>query len=155
MRAERCPHCGKEIGPRQPRLTVDIIIELEGPGPGVVLIERKNYPYGWAIPGGFVDYGETVEEAALREAREETGLDVQLRYLLGVYSDPGRDPRGHTVSCVFVATAQGTPRADDDAKACHVFSLDELPPSPMAFDHGRILRDYLRRRAAGDGEQSR
>ena len=149
---ERCPHCGGTIERyKNPLLTVDIIIELEGEEPGVVLIERKNFPYGWAIPGGFVDYGETVEAAAVREAREETGLDVRLQYLLGVYSDPDRDPRGHTVSVVYVATASGRPAAADDAKAVRVFRLEEIPPEGMAFDHAKILRDYLSRRRGETG----
>ena len=97
---------------RNPFPTVDIIIEIEG---GIVLIKRRNPPPGWAIPGGYVDYGETVEEAAVREAKEETGLDVRLTHLLGVYSDPGRDPRHHSISTVYVAVATGTPVADDDA----------------------------------------
>ena len=125
--------------PRNPYPTVDIIIEVEG---GIVLIERKNPPHGWAIPGGFVDYGETVEAAAMREAREETGLVVQLTGLLGVYSDPSRDPRSHTISTVFVASAAGRPVADDDAADAGVFTEDTLPED-IAFDHREILRDYF------------
>ncbi len=125
---------------RNPFPTVDIIIEVES---GIVLIERKNPPHGWAIPGGFVDYGETVEAAAVREAKEETGLDVQLTGLLGVYSDPSRDPRHHTISTVFVAAATGQPVADDDAADAGVFTEDTLP-ADIAFDHRKILADYFR-----------
>jgi ADP-ribose pyrophosphatase YjhB (NUDIX family) len=126
--------------PRNPVPTVDIIIEVEG---GIVLIKRRNPPPGWAIPGGFVDYGETVEAAAVREAKEETGLDVRLIRLLGVYSDPARDPRSHTISTVFVATASGTPVADDDAADAGVFTEDNLP-TEIAFDHRKILEDYFK-----------
>ena len=124
---------------KNPFPTVDIIIEVEG---GIVLIERKNPPHGWAIPGGFVDYGETVDTAAVREAKEETGLVVQLTGLLGVYSDPSRDPRSHTISTVFVASAAGRPVADDDAADAGVFTEDTLP-GDIAFDHREILRDYF------------
>ena len=124
---------------KNPFPTVDIIIEVEG---GIVLIERKNPPYGWAIPGGFVDYGETVEAAAVREAKEETGLVVRLTGLLGVYSDPSRDPRSHTISTVFVASAAGRPVADDDAADAGVFTEDTLP-GDIAFDHREILEDYF------------
>lgn len=125
---------------RNPVPTVDIIIEVEG---GIVLIDRKNPPHGWAIPGGFVDYGETVEAAAIREAKEETGLDVKLTHLLGVYSDPFRDPRLHTISTVLVATADGQPVAADDAADAGVFTADTLP-AEIAFDHRDILADYFR-----------
>jgi ADP-ribose pyrophosphatase YjhB (NUDIX family) len=127
---------------KNPFPTVDIIIEVEG---GIVLIERKNPPHGWAIPGGFVDYGETVEAAAVREAREETGLVVKLTGLLGVYSDPSRDPRSHTISTVFVASAAGRPVADDDAADAGVFTADTLPQD-IAFDHREILEDYFKSR---------
>jgi ADP-ribose pyrophosphatase YjhB (NUDIX family) len=127
---------------RNPFPTVDIIIEVEG---GIVLIERKNPPPGWAIPGGFVDYGETVEAAAIREAREETGLDITLTGLLGVYSDPARDPRHHTISTVFTASAAGMPVADDDAAAAGVFTEDTLPDE-IAFDHRKILAEYFKSR---------
>jgi len=130
---------------RNPVPTVDTIIEIDG---GVVLIRRRNPPPGWAIPGGFVDYGETVEAAAVREAREETGLDVRLTRLLGVYSDPDRDPRLHTISTVFVALASGTPMAGDDAAEAAVFTEATLPPD-IAFDHRKILEDYFKGKGSG------
>ena len=125
--------------PRNPYPTVDIIIELEG---GIVLIERLNSPRGWALPGGFVDYGEPCEVAACREAEEETGLKVTLTTLLGVYSQPDRDHRFHTMSVVYIATAEGKPVAADDAAKAEVFSLESLPT--LVFDHGEILADYQR-----------
>lgn len=128
---------------RHPLPTVDILIEI--PGRGVVLIQRKHPPHGWALPGGFVEVGETLEAAARREALEETGLAVELLRQFHTYSDPDRDPRGHTVSTVFLAGATGEPRAADDAAAVAVFPLDALP-SPLAFDHARILEDYRTRR---------
>ncbi|MFH1218882.1 MAG: NUDIX hydrolase [Candidatus Eisenbacteria bacterium] len=138
-----CPGCGGAWPRRNPLLTVDIIIVIgEGPDRGIVLIKRKNPPAGWALPGGFVDYGETVEEAAVREAHEETGLRVELARQFHMYSAPTRDPRGHTVSVVFVATATGEPAGGDDASLAKAFPLDALP-SDMAFDHRRIIRDYL------------
>jgi ADP-ribose pyrophosphatase YjhB (NUDIX family) len=136
---ERCPRCGEVVRTyRNPALTVDIIIQVAG---GIVLIERKNPPFGWAIPGGFVDYGESLEAAAIREAREETGLElVELRQFYA-YSDPKRDPRGHTVSVVFTALGKGIPKAADDAKNLRVFRVDRLPKD-LAFDHAAILSDY-------------
>ncbi len=129
---------------RNPLPTVDIIIEI---GEAIVLIERKNPPPGWALPGGFVDYGESFEDAARREALEETGLEVQLVRQLHTYSHPGRDARQHTASTVFIAFASGTPIADDDAKEARLFSLNELPS--LAFDHGQILADYVRYKKTG------
>jgi 8-oxo-dGTP diphosphatase len=135
--------------PETPLIAADAIIELiDRPAHPIVLIERRNAPHGWAIPGGFVDVGESVESAAMREAAEECGLDIWLKDLLGVYSDPSRDPRGHTVSIVYVAVAVGEPRAMDDARALDAFRLDALP-SPLAFDHRSILDDYARYRATG------
>ncbi|MEW6380984.1 MAG: NUDIX hydrolase [bacterium] len=128
---------------RHPLPTVDIIIEVEGKG--IVLIRRKNPPYGWAIPGGFVDYGESLEEAACREAKEETGLDVHLVRQFHTYSDPGRDPRLCTISTVYLATAQGEPMGRDDAAEARIFTRDRIPPD-MAFDHANILDDYFERR---------
>ena len=129
--------------PATPLLTTDIIIELiDRTDRPIVLIERKYPPYGWALPGGVVDVGEAVECAAQREALEETALVVQLTALLGCYSDPQRDARGHTASVVYVAQAQGAPRAMDDAAALAVFNPLDLP-QPLAFDHARILADYL------------
>lgn len=129
--------------PVTPLLTVDVVISMtDQPGRPIVLIERRNPPPGWALPGGFVDVGETVEQAACREAMEETGLSVTLTGLLGCYSDPGRDPRGHTVSIVFTAEATGECRAGDDAARAALFEPHELPP--LAFDHARIVRDFLR-----------
>lgn len=135
--------------PVTPLLAADIIIELtDRPGKPIVLIERRNPPPGWAIPGGFVDVGECIEQAAVREAQEETALVVTLMALLGVYSDPKRDARGHTASVVYVAAAQGTPRAQDDAAAVGVFSPENLPLN-LAFDHHQILADYLAYRQTG------
>lgn len=132
--------------PRTPLLAADVVIEpAAAESPSVVLIRRANPPLGWALPGGFVDVGETVEAAAVREAREETGLDVRQLELLGVYSDPDRDPRGHTVSTVFVCRAEGHPVGADDAAEAAVFPLDALPP--LVFDHARILADYRAWRA--------
>ncbi len=113
-----------------------------------VLIERANPPYGWALPGGFVDIGETVEQAAIREANEETGLDVELTSLLGIYSDPSRDPRNHTVTAVYIGQAHGRPIAADDAKNCAIFTFDNLP-EPLAFDHMMVLADYQHFRDTG------
>ena len=130
--------------PATPALAVDVIIELvDRPGRPIVLISRRFPPPGHALPGGYVDIGETVEQAARREAREETGLDISLGALLGVYSDPARDPRGHTVSLVYIATATGEPIAGDDAAGILVVSPGDAPT--RAFDHGPILGDYLRR----------
>jgi 8-oxo-dGTP diphosphatase len=136
--------------PRTPLLAADVVIELAGPeGPSVVLVRRANPPLGWALPGGFVDIGETVEAAAQREAMEETGLNIHDLELLGVYSDPGRDPRGHTVSAVFICRAQGEPRAGDDAAEVRSYPLAALPP--LVFDHARILADYQARKARPGG----
>jgi 8-oxo-dGTP diphosphatase len=135
--------------PPTPPVTVDVVIELrDRPGRPVVLIRRRNPPPGWALPGGFVDVGETLERAAVREAREETGLEVDLEALLGCYSDPGRDPRGHTVSAVYVGSADGTPAGADDAAEARAFALSDLPPD-LAFDHALILADYRRYRETG------
>ncbi len=130
--------------PRNPVPTVDLIIEVDRPGrpAGIVLIRRKNPPFGWALPGGFVDYGESLEEAAVREAREETSLRVEILGQFHTYSDPRRDPRQHTVSTVFLAEARGEPRAADDAREARVFDPRRVEVD-LAFDHRRILDDYL------------
>jgi 8-oxo-dGTP diphosphatase len=134
--------------PKTPLLAADVIIELIDAGHNIVLIERKYPPHGWALPGGFVDVGEAVEQAAVREALEETSLRVSLQCLLGCYSDPRRDPRGHTVSLVFVATASGPPRAQDDAR--NIMAVDPFAfDGPLAFDHAGILADYRRYRETG------
>jgi len=131
---------------RNPVPTVDIIISIrENNESRIVLIKRKNPPFGWALPGGFVDYGESLENAAVREAKEETGLDVKLIRQFHAYSDPSRDPRQHTISIVFIAEADGVPVGMDDAAEAELFDLDNLP-SPMAFDHGEILKDYAEKR---------
>lgn len=124
--------------------TVDIVIEIkrEDGKQGIVLVKRKNPPYGWALPGGFVDYGESLEEAARREAKEETSLDIKLKRQLHTYSDPNRDPRQHTISTVYVASAQGKPKARDDAEEIGIFTREEINFS-LAFDHQKILADYF------------
>ena len=128
--------------PTTPLLAADAIIELaDKPNRPIVLIERKNPPYGWAIPGGFMDVGERLEVAAIREAKEEVCLDVKLKALLGMYSDPKRDDRGHTVTAVYVAEATGEPQAADDAKNLQIFDIDNLP-TELAFDHAQVLEDY-------------
>ena len=133
---------------RNPVPTVDIIIEVlnKDGRQGILLIKRKNPPYGWALPGGFVDYGETLEEAAIWEAKEETSLDIQIKCQMHTYSDPDRDPRQHTISTVFIAQAEGKPIARDDAQEIGVFSREELN-FPLAFDHKKILEDYFNRKS--------
>ncbi|MDB9313884.1 NUDIX hydrolase [Spirulina sp. CS-785/01] len=134
---------------RNPIPTVDIIIELRNRAESpIILIERQNPPYGWAIPGGFVDYGESVEQAAIREAKEEVSLDVTLQEQFYVYSDPNRDPRKHTLSVVFIATATGNPQAADDAKNLSIFTVDNLPEH-LCFDHDKVLQDYRNYRLNG------
>ena len=131
-----------------PYVAVDGIVQLFDENDnfrGIVLIERKNPPLGIAIPGGFVDIGETVEQALVREMKEETSLDVEIVRLLGVYSDPNRDPRFHTVSITFVCKAYGQPKASSDAKEVKIFKLEEIPFDKLVFDHAKILRDYLLR----------
>ncbi|WP_310425792.1 NUDIX hydrolase [Chamaesiphon sp. VAR_48_metabat_135_sub] len=131
---------------RNPTPTVDIIIELiDRPHRPIICIERLNPPHGWALPGGFVDYGESLETAAIREAQEEIGLDVQLLEQFHVYSAPDRDPRQHTINIVFIATATGVPIAQDDAKSVGIFAPWEIP-SQLCFDHGQIIQDYLQYR---------
>ncbi len=122
-----------------PRVSVDIIIELDQNQ--IVLIERKNPPHGWALPGGFVDFGESLAAASVREAKEETTLDVELLEQFYTYSNPERDPRHHTISTVFIARARGVPRGSDDAKTARVFTEKNLP-SQLVFDHSVILKDY-------------
>ena len=126
--------------PSGPRLTVDVIIRTADGG--VVLVRRKHPPLGWALPGGFVEYGETLEEAAMREAEEETGLSVALRRQFHAYSSPARDPRGHTVTVVFEADAEGDPTGGSDAVEARAFAQSELPDA-LVFDHSQILADYL------------
>lgn len=141
-----CPHCGATFTAySNPVPTVDVVI---GTDKGVILIKRKNPPNGWALPGGFIDYGETAEQAAIREAKEETGLDIELTGLLGVYSDPQRDSRQHTISTVFTARTKDVRqlKAGDDAVSVGVFSEGKLP-GQLAFDHGKILHDYILNRS--------
>ena len=137
-----CPRCGSVVQVyRNPVPTVDIVIRM--PAGGIVLIERSNPPHGWALPGGFVDYGETLESAAVREAMEETGLELEDLRQFRAYSDPSRDPRHHTVTMVFTALGKGMPHASDDARNIGVFFRDGLP-EPLAFDHAHILDDYFK-----------
>jgi 8-oxo-dGTP diphosphatase len=141
-----CKSCGAVVKAyRNPLPTVDIIIELDS---GIILIERKNEPLGWALPGGFVDYGESLEDAAIRESLEETSLRINDLKLLGCYSDPARDSRMHTVSTVFVAQGEGRPKAGDDAASLRIFSPESLPEK-LCFDHSRIITDYLHRKRSG------
>ena len=132
---------------KHPIPTVDIIIEVERENgqEGIILIKRKNPPYGWALPGGFVDCGESLEEAAVREAKEETSLDIRLKSQFHTYSDPKRDPRKHTISTVYVASAQGKPKAQDDAQDIGIFTKEEIN-FPLAFDHQKILTDYFKQK---------
>jgi len=130
---------------RNPVPTVDVITEVSG---GIVLVKRRYPPPGWALPGGFVEYGETVEAAAIREACEETGLHVSLVELFGVYSSPDRDPRHHTIGIVFIGTATGVPVGGDDAAEARIFPSESLP-APLAFDHARILQDYVTYKRTG------
>ena len=128
-----------------PFVATDGIIELfdeQNEFQGIVLIERKNPPRGLALPGGFVEIGESCEDALKREMKEETGLDVTIRRLFGVYSNPKRDPRFHVVTCVYVCRATGTPKAADDAKKVFVYKPDEIPFDKLVFDHAEILHNY-------------
>jgi ADP-ribose pyrophosphatase YjhB (NUDIX family) len=141
-RTIRCPKCQNQIEIYQnPIPTVDIIIEVESKG--IVLIKRKNPPYGWAIPGGFVDYGESLEEAARREAKEETNLDIELKRQFHTYSDPNRDPRHHSISTIYIAKAKVIPEAQDDATEIGIFTESNLP-NEIAFDHRSILDNYFK-----------
>ena len=138
----KCPKCQNEIEIFQnPIPTVDIIIEIASRG--IVLIKRKNPPYGWAIPGGFVDYGESLEDAVLREAEEETNLNVTLIKQFHTYSDPKRDPRHHSISTAYIAKGKGKPQAKDDAIEIGIFAESALPDE-IAFDHRSILGDYFK-----------
>jgi 8-oxo-dGTP diphosphatase len=138
-----CPSCGEKVKSYlNPIPAVDIIIEVAG---GIVLIERKNEPFGWALPGGFVDYGESLEQAAIREAMEETSLSIRNLRLVGCYSDPARDPRQHIISTVFAAFAEGVPVSGDDAARAEVYQLSALP-APLCFDHRTIIADYLQQK---------
>jgi len=133
---------------RNPIPAVDCLIELDGRPGTLVFIERKNEPKGFALPGGFVDEGEWIADAAVREAKEETGLDIEIVELFHVYSDPSRDPRKHTVSTSFIARASGIPKGGDDAARCIVSSPDALP-GPLVFDHATIVSDYIAYKATG------
>ena len=131
--------------PKTPFVAVDGIIKvfLEDRLQGIVLIERKNDPKGLALPGGFVEIGERVEDALVREMREETSLDVEIVRLFKIYSDPNRDPRFHTVSAVFECIARGTPKGADDAKEAKIYRLEDIPFDTLVFDHAKILQDFL------------
>lgn len=141
----KCTACGTRLKVfKNPIPTVDIIIEVPD---GIVLIERKNPPHGWALPGGFVDYGESYEQAAVREAREETGLEITLQLQFHTYSAPDRDARQHNASTVYIASADGNPQGADDALRAQVFTKASLPP--LVFDHEQILTDYFTFRETG------
>ena len=141
-RTTQCPKCQTEIDvDKNPLTAVDIIIEIDLKG--IILIKRKNPPFGWAIPGGFVEYGESLEEASVREAKEETNLEVRLIKQFHTYSDPNRDKRFHCISTVYIAKAKGTPEAKDDAAEIGIFNRSNLPDE-IAFDHRLILMDYFK-----------
>lgn len=132
---------------KTPHLSVDGIIKLydkEDNFMGIIFIERLNKPYGIALPGGFVDIGETVESALIREMKEETDLDVKIEELLNIYSDPKRDPRFHTASAVYICNAKGKPKALDDAKNIFVYKSKEIPFEKLVFDHSKIISDFLK-----------
>ena len=136
----QCPNCQSKLSIyRNPVPTVDIIITYND---GIILIKRRNPPLGWALPGGFVDYGENLEMAAIREAKEETGLDIKLKQQFHTYSDPNRDERLHTITTVYLASGHGTLQAGDDASQAMVFYPPDLPQ--LAFDHGEIIDEYLK-----------
>ncbi len=142
----KCPECNTEVQVyKNPTPTVDIIIEIADQ---IVLIERANPPFGWALPGGYVDYGESFESAAAREAEEETNLKVENLEQFRTYSDPARDARHHTASTVFTAVASGTPVAGDDAAKAQLYNKENLPP--LAFDHAEILKDYFHFKETGE-----
>jgi ADP-ribose pyrophosphatase YjhB (NUDIX family) len=135
-----CPECGTDVRVyRNPLPTSDVIIRFNS---GIVLIKRKNPPHGWAIPGGFIEYGETAENAAKRETNEETGLDLENLKLYKVCSEPGRDPRFHTLSVLYTADGTGSLVAGDDASEARIFNKSNLPEQ-IAFDHREILEDYF------------
>lgn len=141
-------HIVETLGPG-PYVTCDVIIEMKD---GIILIERSNPPYGWALPGGFLDHDESLEEAAIREAREETNMDLENLKQFHTYSDPSRDPRFHTISTVFIAKGIGTPQFGDDAKGLKIVSYKELMQLKYAFDHNQIIKDYLGYREMKNGK---
>lgn len=154
MNTRSCPYCGRELGnPRNPAPTADMIIY--DPERGIVLVKRRFPPPGWALPGGFVDYGERVERAAVREALEETGLEVELKGLVGVYSDPTRDPRQHTISTVYwgICAEPGRVKGGDDAAEARFFPPEALPEE-IAFDHAKVIDDFFSKLKSGklDGQ---
>lgn len=130
---------------KTPHLSTDGIIKLYDENDifkGIVLIERLNEPFGLALPGGFVDIGESVEDALIREMKEETNLDVKILALQNIYSDPSRDPRFHTASAVYICEAKGKPKAQDDAKEVFVYPIKEIPLEKLVFDHKKIIEDF-------------
>ena len=152
-RAIQCPKCQTEIEAyKNPLTAVDILIEIDSKG--IILVKRKNPPFGWAIPGGFVEYGESLEEAAAREAKEETTLEVKLTKQFHTYSDPNRDPRFHCISTVYIGKAKGTPEAKDDAAEIGIFNQSNLPDK-IAFDHRKILRDYFKSKSPSSPQRRR
>ncbi|MEO0269017.1 MAG: NUDIX hydrolase [candidate division WOR-3 bacterium] len=132
---------------KTPFLTVDGIVEIYDENnnfKGIVLIERKNPPFGFALPGGFVEYGESPEKAILREIEEEIGVKAEIIRLFGVYGEPDRDPRFHTVTCVYILKTKEKPKASSDAKRVYIFDFNNIPFDKIVFDHGKIIRDYLK-----------